>query len=385
LAGSASLTFASYDTLALLAKGLGMGLLRYFLALIVLCGHVHPKNLLIPMDGNGAIAVQSFFVISGFYMSLISDKYKFADRTIANLKAFYLSRFLRIYPLYLITLAVFLFLNLFDVTNMEHKPFATLSDLSRWLDKSLYVTSNLLIIGQGVMRFLVLDPVTHSFYINPLTDTINPHLLGSGFAILGQAWTLSLELTFYLLAPFLLSRSVKLIATIFALSFLLRYIINLFGYESYNLTVAFFPTSLGIFLLGSLAHRLIYMKVKEFPAKTLRACSAAILALIIWFSFVYYYVPNGYEHKHWGFIVFVALAIPFLFATFKSSKVDNFIGELSYPVYMLHLMCIGITYKLIDASSHYAIYFVIGLTTLLAILLTLFVIKPIDKIRRSIS
>jgi peptidoglycan/LPS O-acetylase OafA/YrhL len=361
-----------------------MGFLRYFLAIVVLYGHMLPRAAIMPMDGNGGMAVQAFFVISGFYMSLISDKYHFENLTYENLKNFYITRFLRIYPLYILCLVIFISLSFAGITSYEHAPAQAIAELANWGDKALYLFSTAFMFGQGLMRFLVLDPTTHAFYLNPLTDSVNPHLLGSGFAILGQAWTLSLELTFYVLAPFLLTRSVKFISIICALSFTLRYQIHLAGLSSYNISTAFFPTALGIFLLGSLAHKLIYPSVKKLPQNKLRAISSLILAVVLWFSFKYYFVPNGYEHKHWGFIIFVAGAIPFLFETFKNSKVDNFIGELSYPVYLIHLMCISIVYTFITPGSPHADLYAVAITTMLAAALTVVVVKPIDNFRHRI-
>ena len=74
-----------------------MGLLRLPLAMSVMASHVGPVLGLTMLPGGTAVEV--FFVVSGFYMSLIlSDKY--ADPGI-----FYTNRFLRLYPTYLIVLA----------------------------------------------------------------------------------------------------------------------------------------------------------------------------------------------------------------------------------------------------------------------------------------
>src|SRR5262245_33449300 len=80
-----------------------MGLLRVMLALSVLLAHVGG------IGGyaitGGPLAVQAFFVISGFYMALVlNERY---DRPELN-RTFYVNRALRIYSLY----AVFLLLSL---------------------------------------------------------------------------------------------------------------------------------------------------------------------------------------------------------------------------------------------------------------------------------
>src|SRR5262245_39940720 len=72
-----------------------MGLMRFLLAMAVVVGHIGPSAsdfALLP----GNLAVEVFFSISGFYMSLILTG-KYHDRT-----TFYVNRFLRLYPVYLI-------------------------------------------------------------------------------------------------------------------------------------------------------------------------------------------------------------------------------------------------------------------------------------------
>ncbi len=74
-----------------------MGVIRLFLALSVVVWHLWGHAL--PFTANGYNVVILFFIISGFYMSMvINDKYSNAS----TCKYFYLARALRIYPLYLL-------------------------------------------------------------------------------------------------------------------------------------------------------------------------------------------------------------------------------------------------------------------------------------------
>src|SRR5436305_1691433 len=72
-----------------------MGVFRIFLALSVILDHIDGSNIVfIP----GPLAVQCFFMISGFYMSLVlGTKYSLDRRVIGT---FYLSRYLRLAPTY---------------------------------------------------------------------------------------------------------------------------------------------------------------------------------------------------------------------------------------------------------------------------------------------
>src|SRR3954465_4429480 len=84
------------------AFGGKMGAVRLFLALAVLVYHrVGQKSFLPsidiwPLPGNSA--VEAFFLVSGFFMSLVLTT-RYAN---LPLRAFYVSRALRLYPTYLL-------------------------------------------------------------------------------------------------------------------------------------------------------------------------------------------------------------------------------------------------------------------------------------------
>lgn len=74
-----------------------MGSIRFLLALSVLI--VHSSPILGVTILPGYLAVQVFYVISGFYMALIyCEKYSNTERPVFY---FYSNRILRLYPLYL--------------------------------------------------------------------------------------------------------------------------------------------------------------------------------------------------------------------------------------------------------------------------------------------
>src|SRR5690349_17188282 len=98
-----------------------MGILRYVLAMIVVISH-SPFLDKIPklIHGNGGLAVAGFFVISGFYMSLIAEKYQLQHKNFITLKNFYLSRIFRIYPVYYLCLFITLILYSFKYIQLPH-------------------------------------------------------------------------------------------------------------------------------------------------------------------------------------------------------------------------------------------------------------------------
>lgn len=78
-----------------------MGFIRTFLAITVVLGHSTPIHGYFGIPPE--VAVRMFFMVSGFYMSLIlSEKYIGG----AGLRAFYEGRFLRIFPIYYVSLLV---------------------------------------------------------------------------------------------------------------------------------------------------------------------------------------------------------------------------------------------------------------------------------------
>lgn len=142
-----------------------MGYIRFYLALAVAISHA---GLSAPM--NASYAVQFFFVISGYYMAQILDgPYK------GDALRFYANRALRIFPAYWIVAGVtFALMVLADSTwPMARMVRGEFFDLGA-------VLANLLIFGQ--------DFIAQS----------NPQLL-----LVVPAWSIAMELYFYLLAPLL--------------------------------------------------------------------------------------------------------------------------------------------------------------------------------------
>ncbi len=76
-----------------------MGLIRILLAVCVFCAHTRPLGNLPWTNGN--LAVELFFVISGFYMQLVlSTKYTEHNLGEAWISQFYKARYFRLLPMY---------------------------------------------------------------------------------------------------------------------------------------------------------------------------------------------------------------------------------------------------------------------------------------------
>src|SRR5262245_62043572 len=178
-----------------------MGVIRLSLALAVVLAHGSRSRLgpltTLPPD----MAVQAFYVISGFYMSLIlSTKYRGGPRAI---KLFFSNRLLRLAPTYLVVLAATLAGALIMRRNIY---FKTTEFEAVWAQlapgtKVVVALANLVVIGQDALMFTSIDPVTGHLQWD--SNFQNAPLPTYKFLLVPQAWSLSVELWFYALAPFL--------------------------------------------------------------------------------------------------------------------------------------------------------------------------------------
>lgn len=273
-----------------------MGLARLLLAAVVAGDHFF-LNVLSPhgfgprgVDQfvwlNAGFAVMLFYVISGFLISFVlASKY-------TEPFAFYRSRFIRIFSLYWPLLAVVVLI--FPPDGRQ--------DL---LDHLSAVT----IFGGDWLTAL-----RH----NPFPGTLGP------------AWSIATELTFYAVAPFVL-RSLGVTLALFAASLGLRFWLQ--GVEGLPLVwlYQFPPVALWCFLSGDLARRAAerWAPVKDiWPLFLLMSVFALRQTM-----------NTGSLVSPW-FVVMIlafALTLPGLFAATKDNRAMNALGDLSYPLYLVHL------------------------------------------------
>ena len=311
-----------------------MGVLRLLLALAVVFQHGGPIRGFHPLGGEEA--VETFFMISGFYMAMIlTEKYRGAG----SHKLFWSNRALRIYPPYWV---VALSTALLWTAARPHAETYSPLDVFRHLGGAgawLVILSNLVIFGQDAVMFTGGDAHGH-LYFTPNFRTAHEQVWM--FLLVPQAWSLALELTFYVLAPFLVRRRAGVLIAIVAASFALRaYLFFAWNYRNDPWTYRFFPTEIGFFLAGSLAYRLyLRLKTHETPRLVLTAWTVGFFLLFFAYQFLPAMLIGSVALKPWIFFLFAWLSIPLLFLRFKHSRVDRYIGELSYPLYIVHWIMI---------------------------------------------
>ncbi|MEO8728422.1 MAG: acyltransferase family protein, partial [Rhodoferax sp.] len=232
---------------------------------------VHSGSIFPWAAHDGHQAVQIFYLISGFYMQMVYGA------NYATPAEFYASRFIRIFIPYWIILALTLALSLCSV--MLHW---------QWIWTSVHPYFDAPFQHNGVMGVLVagISNITLFFqdWVMFLADDAGRGLVftsdfrtGSDplyrYLLIPQAWTVSVELTFYLLVPFFSAmRSRTLLAIAIAALLARIYAYEVLGWKNDPWEYRFFPFELSLFLLGMLSQRLyrrLPVQMRKFRLKNL--------------------------------------------------------------------------------------------------------------------
>lgn len=345
-----------------------MGILRFLLALSVIASHASgigipmPKSNAFPLWGmyliDGRQSVALFFIISGFYMALVLNT-KYKNETLK----FYLNRFLRLWPTYIV---VFVLAFLFTPTGTNI--LNLLKDCS-FTTKAYVWICNIFILGTDSFWLLSLDNchlIYHPAFINPDSN-------GATLLMNQPAFSISIEIIFYLMAPFIL-KSLKKTWLFFLVGIAYFIFIELTNNVNMVYQYHLIPSSFLYFALGALAWHYTKMHTIELTNKKIILVFFACLGLM----FIY---------TLFSMILILAFTfvVPKLFELTKHSKADRFIGELSYPLYVVHfpvLICLwnkGVATNIIGITCF-------SITLVISIIIHLALEKPIDKWRqRSIS
>jgi peptidoglycan/LPS O-acetylase OafA/YrhL len=365
-----------------------MGIIRFLLAISVVvhhCGPIFGFGFV-----GGQIAVQSFFIISGFYMSLIlNEKYVGVN---SSYKLFITNRLIKLYPIYWTILLGTLLACLAKYFMTHGQDMAIISNYFsvkfNFFSFAYLILTNLFIFGQDVVMFLGITPENgHLFFTTNFRET-NPILLF--FLFIPQAWSLGCELVFYLIAPFILRKGVKIVLLLILISFVFRlYIYNYLDLKIDPWTSRFFPTEIMFFLLGYISYHM-YLVVQK--RKITFLINILTLVTMVLFIFLYDYIPFisaasfpfsfPFSLKLTIYYVCFVIAVPILFNFLKKSKWDNKIGELSYPIYISHFLVIMISTAL-SFSILKSSWCILLITILLSYILNKLIASPIEKYRQA--
>lgn len=304
-----------------------MGLLRIILAIAVVVAHVEPF-LGLRFFGGGVMAVECFFIISGFYMALILEK-----RYCGKMGSFYINRFWRLFPTYWMLLAILLVTSFASWLVTGHP----LGAITNWMSGNhtrlgllWALVSNATIVGCDMASLFAHEGIGAS------EDGAFPLLL------IPATWSLSVEIVFYAIAPWLLRLSKLRQVLCFLVAIIIRCAIWYLVGQQWSPWLYFFaPASWVFFLGGVLAHHLmIQMIEKPWFKNHARSLGVALAAFLS--GVVALYVELGiFEFQDWRFYTCFGLSLPFVFQAFKDSKFDALIGDWSYPLYLGHAVVLA--------------------------------------------
>jgi peptidoglycan/LPS O-acetylase OafA/YrhL len=352
-----------------------MGFLRFFLAMSVVISHTTAPFGLQLM--TGAWSVWIFFMISGFYMSMVlTGKYSGLE----NLWLFYSNRFLRLYPSYIAAVILTAIVAVFSyykpgapqqgavVTEiLEHAQGRGEIGLASLIG---IIFANISLIGSDIL-FMLFRPLDGSNLFFLLGDREHATRLG-GYLLVGPAWSLGIELWFYALIPFMIRWKIWILAVIAMLSFALQMgMDHFYPWSSYF----FFPANLWLFLLGSIGFKLWnnYDFINKIKRNHILFIATASIFCLVFREFIpffrnYFLLVGG----------LAAVSIPFLFEATKNSEFDKWLGNLSFPLYVFHAAVM----MYFENFWHTQSFVYIASASITISLLSIMLIEnPIDRLR----
>jgi peptidoglycan/LPS O-acetylase OafA/YrhL len=300
---------------------------RGLLALWVVVGHtikhvgygpeqIGPWKLL----ASPGLAVDCFIMLSGFVIFLLLDTQRISYRHYIT------RRFLRIAPLYAVVVAVSAWTLGWQIDVIQAQ---------RWPGHAI---SNDLAIHRDSLQFLAKQLVAHATMLHGLLPS--SLLPNSQYAIVGQAWSISVEWQFYLIAPaiffLVMSKRWRMLGALLLMVCALHSL-NLAG-EGFVIKQA------GFFCIGILSYYLWKhsdaIRPEHFPLVDLFAVVAIAL--------VYFISNRGISLFIWIVMLGAAIAekremqgnLLSLAAGLACKPSFQWLGRISYSLYMVHMLVI---------------------------------------------
>lgn len=284
--------------------------LRFFAVILVIIHHISPISA---NFDSGTFGVNLFFVISGFLITEILIQQKIKKANIAQvLKAFFIRRVLRIFPLYYLYILICYF-----VVPIQTEEFVA------WM---LTYSVNIWIVLKNQLAF---------WYFTHL-------------------WSLSVEEQFYLFWPFLvlllpLKRFKQVVLLIICIAVILRLIAVIYFDNFHLFNYVVLPAALDCFGVGALLAFLKTFKYERLE-KVLKHGYLVFGILVLHIlsnkfgSQLIQEVFGRFSHALIGFfLVGIATTIQFrsLFKTILENKTIMYLGQISYGMYIYHLLIWG--------------------------------------------
>ncbi len=293
--------------------------------------------------------------------------------------SFLLSRAMRLYPIYWMTIVMCiiacLLLNTFTIPPLISFSFILNGDHSL-VRIATYFLSNISFVGIDAGFFICTG--ADNFFGITLTHALSckaGQTLLFGQTIVPPAWTLSMEIYCYLMVPMLARARDREIAILALGSFLVTLFIAT-QHDANPWFRSFFPAELYLFLIGFLSYRLRSHLISKFSTVY------SVIFLLLMFS--YRYIPmldwndgNGYNIVIYGLF---AVALPALFKLGENLPFERKFGELSYPVYISHTVVLSIVQQLnLIHNVPMRVWIIINLVIIVLVSTALFLLaKPLE-------
>ncbi|WP_371857957.1 acyltransferase family protein [Pseudomonas sp. Irchel 3H7] len=241
----------------------------------------------------GVVAVISFLLISGFVMtSLIERNYKAPGKV----GLFYLDRALRLYPQFLFYFVVSCAVIYFLLPGTPQAAELTVKNIA----------ASLAIVPLGFYMFGA-----------------------SGIWILPPAWSLGLEMCFYLVIPFLLIYRARGVAFALSVAVFIPACLGLINTDFYGYRLL--PGVLFIFLCGS------YLYKPQAKGLAI-AGGTAVAAALIFVAIMAGWIERRPFNAEVAAGIAVGIPAVFLLTKLKFHRIDEFLGNISYGVFLNHFV-----------------------------------------------
>lgn len=258
--------------------------------------------------------VTTFFVISGFLITflLMNEIGKTNDVSIPK---FYMRRILRIWPLYY--------------------TYLTLALLATWL---------------------LHDEINNAAWFYTFFSGNISHAIGLGIIPLFHFWSLGVEEQYYLWYPWMVKYSKKRVLSFVTILFVCWFAAKLAAYIflGKGLTYRILGvTQFDCMMLGAMGAIMYYRKTEWFC----KLCSNRFVAIVAWglfFTSGLYadYIPSPVRNEYIAFISLLVIMAGLLQKPILENRVMNYLGQISYGIYVIHPLLLYVLTRLIRPSDY---------------------------------
>jgi len=357
----------------------GLNAIRAFAALIVLIFHFDlffakhfgiTAMTIFPTNYQASTAVTLFFVLSGFLITYLMLLEKAKSNTI-RIKFFYIRRITRIWPLYFLIIFFTILLN--------------------------YVAGNNLIRDEPGILFLYCSFLGN--VIEPFGITVhNAHSIIFPMMVL---WSLGVEEQFYLVWPILNKTFNKTVTVLFTFIIAWQILKILFKYTGHIDYATFLSyTRIDCMAIGALGAYVFKNRAGNTKRifRFLTSKAIGVCCIMAFFAIFYFklHVASLFDQQLVSVVFTVFILNTAGYSRFfrgLENKICNFLGQISYGIYMYHvLIIIAVTtfVKHVQLPNSYVSYFVflfaIMLSTILISYLSYrFLERPFLKIKSNFA